>query len=221
MKLAAKAARNRDDDHVGDVLRPETRSDRRQQHDAHHHQRAERLEASNQVHHHEHQEEKVGGRAQWADRGQEAWVEAFEHERPVDDGEGQHGKRGDGGDQDKRGIVKSEHRAEQHVQQVDAAAFHRDDQHSKGERDEVEGGKARVLAQDGRAGDETGEQDDRNAGDKSAETHGRNREAGDEEAYCRAGQDRVAHRVAHQAQAAEHEEYADRWCAERERKATD
>ena len=148
-------------------------------------------------------------------------IEAFEHERPVDDGERRHGEGGDRGDQDQRGIVKREHRAEQDVQEVDAAAFHRHDQHAERERDEIEGGEARVLAQDGRAGDETGEQNHGDTSDKAAKAHGRHREAGDEEADRRAWQDGVAHGVAHQAQAAEHEEYADRRRAEREGKAAD
>ena len=85
-------------------------------------------------------------------------IETFEHERPVDDGERSPcvtvAMRGD---QDQRGVVEREHRAEQHVQQVDTAALHRDDQHAERERDEIEGGEARVLAQDGGAGDEAGE----------------------------------------------------------------
>ena len=47
------------------------------------------------------------------------------------------------------------------------------------------------------------------------------RQAGEQEADRRAGQDRVAHGVAHQAHAPEHEEHADRRRAEREREAAD
>ena len=55
---------------------------------------------------------------------------------------------GDAGDQDQRRVVEREHGAEQHVQQIDIAALHRDDQHAERERHEIEGGEARVLAQD-------------------------------------------------------------------------
>ena len=162
------------------------------------------------------------GELKRADRAQELRVEAFEHERPVDRWRAPTSVTvAIAGDQDQRRVVKREHRAEQHVQQVDVAALHRDDQHAERERHEIEGGKARVLAQDGGAGDEAGEQRHGDAGDKAAKAHGRHREAGDEEADRRAGQDGVAHGVAHQAHAAEHEEHADRRRAERERKAAD
>ena len=53
--LDRKAIEHRDDDHPGHVLGPEARGDRRQQHDADRHQRAERLEAGHQIEHHQHQ----------------------------------------------------------------------------------------------------------------------------------------------------------------------
>ncbi len=93
--------------------------------------------------------------------------------------------------------------------------------HAKRKRHEIEGGEARVLAQDGGAGDETGQQDDGDAGDKAAKAHGGHRQSGDEEADCRAGQDGVAHGVAHQAQAPQHQEDADRRRAERQGEAAD
>ena len=85
------------------------------------------------------------------------------------DGE-RHG--GDAGDEDQRCVVEGEHGAEQHMQQVDIAALHRDDQHAERKRHEVEGGEARVFAQDGGAGDKAGGERHGEAGDEAAKAHG-------------------------------------------------
>ena len=59
------------------------------------------------------------------------------------------------------------------MQEIDVAAAHRDDQHAERERDEIEGGEARILAQDGRARDEAGGERDGEAGDEAAKAHRR------------------------------------------------
>ncbi len=107
------------------------------------------------------------------------------------------------------------------MQQIDIAAPDRDDHHAERERHQIEGGEARVLAQHGRAGDEAGSERDREPRGKAAEAHGEQRQAREQIADGRARQDGVAHGVAHQAHAAEHEEHADGRRAEREREAAD
>ena len=69
------------------------------------------------------------------------------------------------------------------------------------------------------ARDDAGADRDHEARDQPARRHGEQREAGDQEADRRAGQDRMRHRVADQAHAAQHQEHADRPRAERERQA--
>ena len=83
--------------------------------------------------------------------------------------------RGDAGDQHQRRIVEREHAAEQHVQQIDIAAPHRDDQHAERERHEIEGGKARILAQDRGARDEARGKRHGEPRDEAAERHRRQR----------------------------------------------
>ncbi len=101
------------------------------------------------------------------------------------------------------------------------AAFDRDDGDAERERQEVEGGEARVLAQHGRARDESRRERDREPGGETAEAHGKEREPGEQIADRGARQDRVAHGVAHQAHAPQHEEHADGRRGKRQREAAD
>ena len=73
-----------DHDHRGDVARPEARDHRRQHHDADREQRAERVEAADEIDHHQRQEGDMRRPAGAADRAQEAGIDAFEHQRPPD-----------------------------------------------------------------------------------------------------------------------------------------
>src|SRR5680860_1441296 len=59
----AEGGSDGDGDHAADILGPEPRGHRRQQHDADRHQRAERLEAGDEIEHHEHQKQEMGRRA--------------------------------------------------------------------------------------------------------------------------------------------------------------
>jgi hypothetical protein len=117
-----------------------------------------------------------------ANRAQEQRVGAFQHERPEQQRENNKRQAGDRAEQDERRVVECEHRAEQHMHQIDVAAAGRHDQHPERKRDQVEGGEARILAQNGRAGNEPGEQRDGEPGDQPADRHGAERKSGDEKA---------------------------------------
>ena len=148
-------------------------------------------------------------------------IEAFEHQRAVDDREHNEGDGGDRGDEDERCVVEREHGAEQHMQEVDIAAAHRDDQNAERERDEIEGGEARILAQDRRARDEASGERHGKPRQEAAKAHGEQRQAGEEIADGSTGKDGMAHGVAHQAHAPKHEEDADRGSAERQSEQAD
>ena len=94
------------------------------------------------------------------------------------------------------------------MQQVDIATAHADQQHADGQAGQVEGGKVGVFLQIGKAADQAGQQGHHHAGDKTARTHGGQAEAAYHIADGRAGQDGMAERIADQAHAPHHEEYA-------------
>ena len=183
--------------------------------------RAERVEAADQVHHHQREERDVCGRAGTAHRAQEARIDAFEHQRPVDHGERQKRDRGDAGDQQQSRIVERQHGAEQEMQQIDVGALERHDGDADRQRNEEEGGERSVFLQFGCPRDDAGADRDHETGDQPARRHGEQRQAGDEKADRRAWQDRVRHRVADQAHPPQHQEHADRAGPERERERAD
>ena len=147
-------------DHQRDVARPEARGRGRQHHEPDRQQRAERVEAGDEVEHDQRQEREMRRRAGAADRAQEARIDAFDHQRPIDQRQHDQRDRGDAGDQQQRLVVERQHRPEQHVQQIDIGALHRDDGDAERQRDQVEGGERGVLLQLGHARDEAGEQRD-------------------------------------------------------------
>src|SRR6516162_133546 len=110
------AARGGDQNHQRGVAGPEAADRRRQHHDADREQGAERVEAAHQVDHHEYEERQVRRTAGGADRAHEAGIDAFDHQRPVDQRQHDQGDGGIGGDQQQRLIIEREHVAEQHVQ---------------------------------------------------------------------------------------------------------
>ncbi|MNT52517.1 hypothetical protein D3C72_1895470 [compost metagenome] len=83
------------------------------------------------------------------------------------------------------------------MHQIDIAATAGHQQHADGQRQQVEGGKARVFLDLGKARRQPGKTGHQHAGDKAAE----------------------AHRVADQAHAPHHQEQADRRAAQRQRQA--
>ena len=148
-------------------------------------------------------------RALAADGVHEAGIEALRHQRPVDGGQDQHGRGRDAADQVQRRGVDGEDGAEQHVQQVNAGAAQRDDQHAGGERSQVEAREARILAQRGRAADQPRQQRHGQPGDRAAQPHRGQRQAGEQETDRGARQHGVAHRVADQAHPAQQQQHPD------------
>src|SRR5882724_10622558 len=115
---------------------PETRGSGRQHHQPDRHQRAEGLEAGDEVEDDEDEEQDVVHRAMAADRAQEAGVEAFDQERAID-----HRQRGDReardrAHQEQRTVVHRQDGAEQHMHEIDVAAAGRDDEDAEGDRSE-------------------------------------------------------------------------------------
>ena len=106
------------------------------------------------------------------------------------------------------------------MQQVDIAAARRDDQHAERERDQIEGGEAASS----RSRVKRATRPAASATARPATKPPRLMAKSDSrraEADRRARQDGVAHGVAHQAHAPEHQEHADRRRAERQREAAD
>ena len=174
------------------------------------------MEAADEVHDDEAEEDQMRRRSGAADRAQEDRVDAFEHERAVEQRQRQHGDGGDGGEQQQRVVVERQHRAEEHVQQIHVRAAQRHDGDAERQGQQVEGRERRILLQRGEARDEAGGDRDDHAGEQPADGHRRQRQAGDEIADGRAGQDRVRHGIAGEAHAAQHQEDADRAAAERD-----
>jgi len=77
------------------------------------------------------------------------------------------------------------------------------DEHSKRQRDQIEGGEACVFALRRHACDETGQDRYDEARDEAAEAHGHEREPGDHETNGRARQHGVAQGIADEAHAAQ------------------
>ena len=223
-KKAAQAREHRDRDRDGDqradAHRPESRGGGGKDHDADGHQRAERVKAGHEVQHDEGKEGEMRHGAEPADRAQELRVRAFEHERPEQGRQREDRNARDGTEQSQGGVIQREHGPEEHVHQVDVAASGGHDQHPHRQRDQVEGRQACVLAQRRDAGHEAREERHGHACDQPADGHRPEREARDEIADGRTRQDRMGHRVARQAHAAQHQEYPDRRGADRDRDAT-
>ena len=99
------------------------------------------MEAADQIHHDEGEERDMRRPAGTANRTQEAGIDTFQHQRPVDQGESGERQRGDAGDQQQGLVVERQHAAEQEVQEVDIGAFERHDGDSDRERNQEECGE--------------------------------------------------------------------------------
>ena len=198
------------------AVAPEPCGDGRQHHQAHGHERAERLEAGHQVEHDQHQEQHVPERATRAHGLQENGIDDLHQQRPVDKRQYHQRDAGHAGHQRERGHVHRQHRTEQQVQQIDLAALPADHEHANGQAGEVEGSEVGVFLEAGVAAGQADAQRHHQPGNQSAQTHGGDVEAGQHVAGRHAGQHRVADGVAHQAHAAQHQQHADGRGAERE-----
>ena len=154
-------------------------------------------------------------------RAQEAGIHAFQHQRPVDRGQRNQRDAGDAREQEQSRVVKRQHGAEQDVQEIDVGAAQRDQHHAQCEREQVECCERRVLLQRGETRNETGQHGDGDPRDKAADRHGRQRQPGHQIAHRRARQDGVRHGVAGEAEAAQHQEDADRGGADRQCEGAD
>ena len=112
---------------AGHGLGPEARSGGRQHHEPDHHQRAEGVEAADEVEDHQRHEGHVRHRAGAADDPEEPRIEALHDQRAIDDRERDQRHGGDGQDEHQRRVVQRQHRAEQDVEEVDIGAAERDD----------------------------------------------------------------------------------------------
>ena len=160
-------------------------------------------------------------RAADAHRGEEARVEAFHDQRPIDGGEADQGQRRRRHDEEQRRLVDGEDRAEQDVHEIDRRPAQGDDENAQRHCRQIGGGEARILAHARETRDDAREQRRGDAGNEAAETHRRQGQATDQETHGGAGQQRVRQCIAHQAHAAQDQEHADRRAADRQREARD
>ena len=217
----ADADQGRQHDQHRDVLRPEAGGDGRQHHQPDCQQRAQGVEPADEVQHHQRQEGQMGDATGAADRAQETGVDAFQHQRPVDQGEGQQRDGGDSLQQHQGGVIQRQHGAEQHVQQVDIRAFQGHQCDAESQRHEVERRQRCVLTQHRQPGNGAGAERHRKAGGHAPSRHPAQRQAAHKVAKRCTGQDRVGHGIADKAHPAQHQEHADRAGAERLSECTD
>ena len=178
--------------------------------------RAERMKSAHQIDDDQRQKGEMRRSAGAAHRAHETGIDAFDHQRAVDQREHQQGERGIAGDEQQGLIVEREHVAEQHVQEIDVGALERHDGHPDRKREEVERRQRRILLELGVAGNEPGKQGNDHARDEPARGHGEQIESGEQKSDGRARENRVRHGVAHEAHAPQHQEHADRPRAERQ-----
>ena len=144
-------------------------------------------------------------------RAQKQRVDALQHQRAVDQRQRQHRHRAHAQHQNQRRRIHRQHRTEQEVQQIHIAAVAAHQHHAQGQAGQVKRGKIRVFLQIGVAAHQTGKQRHRQPGGKTAQAHGRQAErTGGNIARRRAGQHRMAKRVAHQAHTPHHQKHAHR-----------
>ena len=151
---------------------PEARRGGRQHHQADGEQRAERLEAADQIEDDEHQEDEMDERPDAADAPEKHRVHAFGHERPPDERERDAAspwrcRRSD------RAPGRSSASTVPNSTCIRSMLepLQRDEQHAERQRDQVEGGEARILLLDRGARDGAGEQRHGEARDEAAERH--------------------------------------------------
>ena len=150
---------------------------------------------------------------------QKAGVHALGGQRAQQQRQRRQGEAGDAANEPQRRVVERQHGAKEHVQQIHMAAARGDDEHAQRQREQVEGGHARVFAQHRGARHHARGHGHQQPGQRAARRHGRQRQARQQVAHRCAGQDGVCHGVARQAHAAQKQEHAHRRAAQRQRHA--
>ena len=162
---------------------------------------------------------KWDDRARRANGAQEARVEALDNQPTADNGQGEESQRRNRDDEQQRRIVDSENGSEKDMHKVDVAAMGGDDEHPERQRNQIEGGEARVLALRRDACDDTRQDRHHEARDEAAEAHDQERETGDHETNRRARQHGVAQGIADEAHAAQDKQHAHGTAGDAQRQA--
>src|SRR5207245_1985366 len=113
------------------LAHPKTRRGGGQHHQSDSHQSAERLKPGDEVQNNQREEQGMNVPAAPAHRKQKAGIETLGDERAVNDRKRQQAQGRDRADQDERGIVDRQDRAEQQMQKIEVAAVGRDQQHAE------------------------------------------------------------------------------------------
>ncbi len=115
------------------------------------------MEPGDEVHDDQHQKHEVNGCAGPTHGAQEAGIEALDKQSASDDSQDEKSQRRNGDNEQQRRIVDSENRSEEDMHGIDVAAVCGDNEHPKRQLDEIEGGKAGILALRCHSRDETGQ----------------------------------------------------------------
>ena len=144
-------------------------------------------------------------------------IDAFDHQRPVDHRQHDQGDRGVAGDDQQGRIVHRQDVAEQHVQQIDVGALDRNDGHAQRQRHQIECRQRGIFLQLRIACHQACKDRHREARDQTARRHREQTKARQQKADRGTGQDGMGHRIADQTHPPQHQKYADRRAAQRQR----
>ncbi|MPN20766.1 hypothetical protein SDC9_168145 [bioreactor metagenome] len=181
-----------------------------QHHKGHGHQRAQRMKAAHQIEHQQQHEGAMPKRAVPPLHAQKAGFETLDNQRPIDQRQRQQRHSGDGCSQQQGGIVQRQHRAKQHMQQIDIGAAQRNQQHTQRQRDEIEARKARVVAQRRVSRDDARQHCHQHTRQQPAYRHRRQRQPEQQIAQRSAGKNGMRHRIPHQTHAPQQQNRAQR-----------
>ena len=131
-------------------------------------------------------------------------------QRPQDQGEADKRDRRRGADQIQRLVIHSQDRPEQEALQRNGRAGGGQDKDAERQRNQIERGKARILADDREPCQQVGQQRHRDAGRKPANDHRGDGQSGDHKADHDPGHDGVGHCLAGKRQAPQHQKGPDR-----------
>ena len=131
-------------------------------------------------------------------------------QRPEDQGKADQCDRCCGPDQIEGLVIHPENRAEQKALQRHRRSGGGQDKDAKRQRDQIERCQAGILADDGEARQQAGQQRYRNAGAKPADDHRGHRQPGDDEANDNAGNNGMGHRLAGKRQSTQHQKGTNR-----------
>src|SRR3954464_13950165 len=157
------------------------------QHRSNGEQRAEGLEADDEVE--QDQDGEQGAHAVAAGEAQEYGVEGVDRQRAVKDGEQQHGQGADRGDLQQGGGVDRQYGTEQHPYGVDVAAEQGHQSHTQGKGYQVEREQAGVVPWVAGLAEESSEGGDQSATGEPSQTEGEQGVTGIDETEGRAGHD--------------------------------